>query len=160
MISRIPKTLQAIHELLWRVSWVRETTAVISRMHWALPIWHRRVTRQSADSLMTSRIHRFRELTVTHTPYEAWLGRQASRAAFSQIQTASGTVWCDAFGGRHFAFEGRHGVSAGRHFFRGRHHAFGGRRVVCTGRQGTFSGRHAAFGWRHHVFRGRHSTFW
>ena len=40
---------------------------------------------------MTSRIHRFRELTVTHTAYEAWLGRQSSRAAFSKIQTAPGT---------------------------------------------------------------------
>ena len=40
---------------------------------------------------MTSRIHRFRELTVTHTAYEAWLGRQSPRAAFSKIQTAPGT---------------------------------------------------------------------
>ena len=40
---------------------------------------------------MTSRIHRFRELTVTHTAYEVWLGRQGSRAAFSKIQTAPGT---------------------------------------------------------------------
>ena len=40
---------------------------------------------------MTSRIHRFCELTVTHQAYEAWLGRQGSRAAFSKIQTAPGT---------------------------------------------------------------------
>ena len=39
---------------------------------------------------MTSRIHRFRELTVTHTAYEAWFGRQGSRVAFSKIQTAPG----------------------------------------------------------------------
>ena len=102
-------------------------------------------------------IHRFRELTVTRTAYEACLGRQGSRAAFSQIQTAPGTAWCDAFGERHFAFEGRHGVSGERQrFFRGRHFslksptAFGGRRVVRRRRQSTFSGRHAAFEGRHH----------
>ena len=40
---------------------------------------------------MTSRIHRFRELTVTHTAYEACVGRQSPPAAFSKIQTAPGT---------------------------------------------------------------------
>ena len=32
-----------------------------------------------------------------HTAYEAWLGRQGSRAAFSQIQTAPGTYDQDYF---------------------------------------------------------------
>ena len=46
-----------------KLSWLRGTTAVISRTHWSL--WVREVTKNSTDFLVTPRTHEFRELTVT-----------------------------------------------------------------------------------------------
>ena len=45
---------------------------------------------------MTSRIHRFRELTVTHTAYEAWLGWQGSRAGIFEDSDGSWYLRHDA----------------------------------------------------------------
>ena len=102
---------------------------------------------------MTSRIHRFRELTVTHS-IRSLVG--AAEPAGGIFEDSDGSWYL-----RHDAMLSKGGIlhsKGGTTSPEGGNVLFRGRRVIRRGRQGTFSGRHAAFeGW-HYAFGVQHST--